>query len=150
MGEVGNLSRGTITNELIWTAIYVGVLLGTVIPIRKLEDNFITIINPYLIMFAMLLLTVAFGALIGLPSLIRRWSEDRGFNWAKFLIQGVPALILAIPIFLVMGVLGITEISSHYIPWWKLQHMGYNGYVFYLSGVWFGKTLIDCIKGMEK
>lgn len=143
-------TRNLVFKEFIWTVIYVLFLLGTVKPILMLINQIESHYRTWPIMLAMLLLTVAFGILLGLPSLISRWNSNRSFNWPKLLIQGLPALLLAVPVFLIMGVLGINHLSSTFVPWTRITHWSYNGYVYYLSGVWFGKVLVDCIKSVDR
>jgi len=135
--------------EFLWAVAILTFMLCPVLPLQKLrvlaKSNWDLIHLPF---YSLLLLCVLFGFLLGLPALIERWSSNRRFYWAKFLIQGLPALILAMPIFLVMDLFSITSLDAKYIPPWStIQGISYNGYVFFLSAVWFGKTLVDSTKG---
>ncbi|MEW5953179.1 MAG: hypothetical protein AB1815_05415 [Bacillota bacterium] len=51
----------------------------------------------YPLLFAQCIGVVIFGMLLATPSLINRWNKNNGFNWIKFVIQGIPAFLLGTP-----------------------------------------------------
>lgn len=140
-----------ILKELSVTLVILSMLLGTVKLVSLLNSNanFDTALSPFIPLLTMILISMIFGAFLALPMLIERWNEDKGFNWYKFLIQGLPALILAMPLFVVFSLLNIKSFNYNLIPWYNLQAFSYNDYLVLFSSIWFGKTLVDCIKGLN-
>lgn len=137
--------------EFFWSMVIITLLFGTVYPMSKLSKNvnFDTVFSSFIPLLAMMLISLLFGMILGLPWLINRWNEYNGFNWLKFLIQGLPALILGFPLFILLSLLNIKNFNHNLIPWYNLQAFSYNDYLIIFSNIWFGKTLIDCIKGFN-
>lgn len=151
-----SLKRGVIISrkqmalrDFFWSLVIVTLLFGTVHPMSKLSKNanFDTVLSPFVPLLVMMLISLLFGMILGLPWLISRWNEYEGFNWLKFFIQGLPALIFAFPMFVLLSLLDIKNFNNNLIPWYNLQAFSYNDYLIIFSSIWFGKTLIDCIKG---
>jgi len=103
--------------------------------------------------FERLLIPILFGMILGLRALITRWNSHSGFHWIRLVLQGLPALILLFPfaIFVAFHFVNLFGIDSLSIPigwafWVKYPD---NNLIFHLAGVWFGKALIDSVKGKQ-
>lgn len=83
-----------------------------------------------------------FGILIRVPSLIRRWSGDRHFNWLRFCVLVAPVLLLIIQ-FYAAFIFGIG--TRLWLPVFAT-----GGTVLPLLGIWTGVNLMDCIKGKPR
>ncbi len=138
-----------IGKELFWTVLLILFLwlsVQVVLPLYEIMRQEYSGLGYNL---AMYLVPILFGMLLGLPSLLNRWNTHRGVNWTKLLIQGVPALVLATPMWLIMGICMTfldQSVSLPGMPWQYMTDMAPRYYVITLAGVWFGKVLIDSIK----
>ena len=83
---------------------------------------------------------ILFGALIRVPSLIRRWSGERRFHWLRFGVLVAPVLLLIIQFY--------TAFLFETRLWLPVFATG--GTVLSFLGIWTGVNLMDCIKGKPR
>lgn len=89
-----------------------------------------------------LLYPILFGALFALPGLWERVRNGhaKGFQFAKFLGVGIPAMYVIVAPFLYS-----TKVFSSYLPFTGLLFNQYAGGAMIFSFV-FGYVIIDCIR----
>lgn len=137
--------------ELFWATTLVLFLWVASILLRRLQ--LMTAVEHdlrNLFLASVLMVHVLFGMLLSLPWLIERWDTHTGFNWPKLVIQGLPALVLGIPVILITGILNISELNTSYLPWEPMKNYAPGQFVIYLACVWFGKVLVDSAKGFKR
>ncbi|MDW7675246.1 MAG: hypothetical protein SCK28_11995 [Bacillota bacterium] len=93
------------------------------------------------------LFPILIGFVISFPTEFRK-AKVTYFNWNKFLIQGVPALVLAIPwsgfIMVFMSLINATTLNLSILGKIAMWHSSLGLY-YVIAGVWFGKVLADCM-----
>lgn len=142
MKSIGRL----LGRELLWTAILVAFLwisYRIFIPVRVAYQQ-----EPFGNMgywITIIIIPILFGALLALPSLIQRWKTGRGFNLVRVIVQGIPALVFAVPALFFMVLFDMERISL--APWERMK--AFAPFITYLAGVWFGKVMVDSIKAFE-
>ncbi|MCL6479002.1 MAG: hypothetical protein K6T65_11400 [Peptococcaceae bacterium] len=144
------LNKKLIFKELLLTVVFILFLWGSVRALMPLYKVFKQ--EYFYLPFAIgtLITPVLFGMLLGIPSLIERWESNNGFNWLKLIVQGLPALVLTIPPILIVRIFNIS-FNFNYFPWMNMQSLPPgSALILHLSGIWFGKVLIDCIKGDKR
>ena len=106
--------------------------------------------SSYLFTFFKLeLFPFAFGILLGLHDFHKRRYLQKRFNWLKFIVQGIPALILGIPVVPLVVVFS-NKMRLTFLPWWKMQISPDQSYfIVILANIWLGKILIDCFKNKD-
>jgi len=98
------------------------------------------------------LVPIFFGLLLGLPYYCKTRAYKLGYNWAKLIIQGLPALIIMLPSLLMATLVVLTvtlditslPINWKYFPWFS--NPADAEILNTIAGVWFGKTIIGCSK----
>ncbi|ABR47977.1 hypothetical protein Amet_1807 [Alkaliphilus metalliredigens QYMF] len=132
-----------IKSGLIWSILNVVYLVLSVVLLQYIRLLVGRIYDPRPMYLAATVIPFLFGTLLRLPALIERWESNKKFNWIKFLNQGLIALILTFltsPAFYAFNYRIPTMLSlaeAHEI-------------VLYLTAVWLGMSITDCIKGIEK
>ncbi|MEW6540827.1 MAG: hypothetical protein AB1402_04330 [Bacillota bacterium] len=145
------MNQRLIGREIFWAAALILFFWVASMLLRRLQ---LMVAVEYglagVLLAAVPLLHVMFGVLLGLPWLFERWDTHTGFNWSKLLVQGLPALVLAIPTLLIMRIFDISEAQVSYLPWEVMKNHGPGQFVVYLASVWFGKVLVDSAKGFKR
>lgn len=103
-------------------------------------------------MFAKFIFPIFFGFLISLPIKLHNSEGKLSFDWAKFIFQGIPALILALPFtYFIFGYMYLRGINSFDLGIFN-RFFHFQGREFFLNAmasVWFGKVVAECF-GVEK
>lgn len=145
------MNQRLIGREIFWAAALILFLWMAFMLLRWLQ---MTVAVEYglvgVFLAAMLMVHVLFGVLLGLPWLFERWDTHTGFNWSKLLVQGLPALVLAVPMLLIMRIFDLSEAQVSYLPWEAMKNHAPGQFVVHLASVWFGKVLVDSAKGFKR
>lgn len=141
------LNRQSLATELLFAIVTVLFLWGSFRIMNIFKEIAAADFNPIPIILAMFIVSVLFGVLTGIPALLERWKSSRRFNWPRLIMQGIPALLLSAPYLLMSKFMNI---NLYDLFWVQLQVFSHNGFIIYLAGVWFGRVLVDCIKGANE
>lgn len=122
-------------------------LIAYFIGATKVIEYFIGVfqqtLDPKPLLVAAMVIPMLFGAVLAAIRLVAARTPRR-LNWARLLIQGLPALILAVPVLLWAW----PGLESKYVFWWPLQRS--NNIITILAGVWFGWAVVSSIKPREE
>lgn len=128
----------TITSVCIW--VLGSELLDYAQSIQSKSDP----LGP--VFFLVLFIPIIFGFSVNFPFNLFKKTQKKKFNWQKFIIQGIPALILAIPLaHLIEGLM----LAFHL----RQLNLGIlNNFIYSqtkitlfhtMAGVWFGKVVSE-------
>lgn len=119
------------------------VLIAFFIGATKVLEYYIGVfqqtLNPKPLLLAAMAIPMFFGALLAAFRLLVHRTRYR-LNWVRLLIQGLPALVLAVPVLLWAW----PGLDPKYVFWWPLQRS--SNVVTVLAGVWFGWALASGIE----
>ena len=138
------MKKVSITN-LIVSIIAITVLFGGIQYMeyvkRIIGRTFSVPMSGVVVIF---LFPILIGFVISMPSEFRK-VNIANMNWNKLLIQGIPALVIAIPWnMLLMALMSLLNITTLNLGQIIILHSRFGPY-YVIAGVWFGKVLADCM-----
>lgn len=100
------------------------------------------------VFFLVLFIPIIFGFSVNFPFNLFKKIEKKKFNWQKFIIQGIPALILAIPLaHLLEGLMlafHLRQLDLGILTKFIYSQTKIN--LFHtMAGVWFGKVVSESL-----
>ncbi|MDI6906286.1 MAG: hypothetical protein QMC81_02195 [Thermoanaerobacterales bacterium] len=129
-------------NESLAALFLIAFFIGVTKVIEHYIGTFQQTLNPKPLLAAAMLIPMLFGAALAAIRLIPSRTPRR-LNWKRLLIQGLPALVLAVPVLLWAW----PGLESKYVFWWPLQRS--NNIVTILAGVWFGWAVVSSLEARE-
>ncbi len=141
--------------NLIVSVLVIIILIGTTKYLNYIDaisrQTFIRS-SSFTVFFVNLFSPILIGVIITIP--FGKKLKKNKFNWSKFLIQGIPALIIAIPWNRFLFTIGTkfhitTHLGPNFFTSFLNIHTSLRNYSL-IAGVWFGKVLIDSIFKSER
>ncbi len=133
------LKKTSWFTELLLTFFYVAYFIAANEVLKHYSRFFQTTFNPKPFLVAATLIPMLFGAALVLPALIASGGKLR-VNFQRLLIQGVPALLIGVPVPLYAW----EGFKQQWAFWRSLQSETYV--ITLLSAVWFGWVVLSSIE----
>jgi len=155
---IPNLKK-VITGELAHAAVIIVFIFSTMslLPMHEKALKAIGLNMTDIVIYNVVknITPIFFGGLLAGPALVKRWHTHTGVNWIKMLTQGTVSFILIIPTIshvlkMVLSVCNL-EINIPYLASYSIWRTYPDSILlFNLAAIWFGKVLVDSIKGKPR